>query len=60
MKDYLGKILLIGDEVVFIESRYRNFVDGKVLKINKQKVTIEDMEGTYETCIYPNVVIKKF
>lgn len=33
MKDYLGKELNVGDEVVFVESGYRNFKRGIIIKI---------------------------
>jgi len=39
-RDYLGNILNIGDECVFITPRYRTFSKGKILRFTKIYVVL--------------------
>jgi len=48
--DFLGKVLKVGDEVVFMQIRYRNLMRGTILKMNEKKATIEHLTtNTYKT-----------
>lgn len=44
-KDYLGKTLAVGDEVLFIDVYSRNFDKGKIIKFTATLVTVE-----YDNC----------
>jgi hypothetical protein len=43
MKDFLGNILELGDEVVFTAPKYRMFAKGKIIAFTKTKVRVEYM-----------------
>lgn len=45
-KDFLGHPIEIGDEVVFYEPGYRNFLKGRIIKVTEQMVQIE-YAGSY-------------
>lgn len=45
VKDYLSRELQEGDLVVFIETGYRWFSTGRILKVNPKKVTVRVREG---------------
>lgn len=38
--DFLGNVIEVGDEVVFMQKNYRNFWRGKIKSISKQKCVI--------------------
>lgn len=40
MTDFLGKELAVGDDVAFMQVRYRNLLRGKIAKISPVKATI--------------------
>jgi len=40
-KDYLGEPLYVGDKVIFVELRYRNFHKGVISKITDKMVIID-------------------
>lgn len=40
-KDFLGNVLTVGDEVVFMRIGCRSLAIGKILKLNDFKATIE-------------------
>lgn len=50
-KDFLGNDLTVGDEIIFTELRYRNFLRGKVKKLTPQMVFIEYDCGKYGSTI---------
>ncbi|AGS81119.1 hypothetical protein [Caulobacter phage Cr30] len=67
MKDFLGNILELGDEVIFMRPGYRDFVFGKIIKFTPQKVKVEyqmhysyqDGRPYYDTYMeYPTCFIK--
>jgi hypothetical protein len=39
--DFLGNKICDGDEIIFIERDYRNFMKGVVIKLSTKKATIE-------------------
>lgn len=39
--DFVGKELNIGDEVVFMQLKYRNLLKGKISKITKNTIWID-------------------
>jgi hypothetical protein len=52
MTDFLGKELQIGDEVVFMQLKYRNLLRGKIIAMSKIKIQIKhapDNWGKTET-----------
>jgi len=46
--DFLGKVLKVGDEVVFMQINYRQLMRGIIVKMGKRKATIEHL--TTNTC----------
>ena len=42
MKDYLGQELQVGDVVIYYSNGYRNFKTGRIFKITKCFVFIDD------------------
>lgn len=49
MKDFLGRDLAVGDEVVFIQLGYRNLLRGRIIKITAKTVLIEHAPAAYST-----------
>jgi hypothetical protein len=45
MKDFLGQELQIGDDVVFMQINYRNFLRGKIKKLSDKKATISHRQA---------------
>ena len=46
--DYFGRVLCVGDEVVFMQIKHRNLIRGHIVKLSDKKATIEhydDNEG---------------
>jgi hypothetical protein len=41
MKDFLGNILEVGDEVICIELHYKNLKEATVVRVTLQTVTVE-------------------
>ena len=39
--DYFGRVLDVGDEVVFMQIKYRTLVRGHIVKLSDKKATIE-------------------
>ena len=39
-RDYLGNVLELGDEVVFVQLGYRNFWKGVIIKMTNKRVMI--------------------
>ena len=37
-KDFLGNILAVGDKVVFMQLRYRNFMKGTLVSTNGEQI----------------------
>jgi hypothetical protein len=58
MKDYLGKKLIEGDEVVFMKIEYKEFSKGIITKINKKKLTICNKQTGLLTTRFPGQVIR--
>lgn len=58
MKDFLGRNLCIGNEIVFMSVGYRYLRKGKIIKIGKAKLTIKPESGVENTYQFPNQVIK--
>ena len=59
--DYLGKEINVGDNVVFVQLRYRNFMKGTIKKITPHTVLIEHEKtnvSSTETKQHPSQVIK--
>jgi hypothetical protein len=59
-KDFLGNVIEVGDEVVFMQKNYRNFMRGKIKSISKQKcVIVHDRTniGGKQTIQFHNQVI---
>lgn len=61
MKDFLGRDLNLGDEVVFVQLNYRNLLKGTIVKTTKQMIFIEhprtNVGGTL-TRQFPEQVVK--
>jgi hypothetical protein len=57
--DYIGNSINIGDIVIFIQSGYRDFVEGIVTKIGKKLTITTDSQYSKRTFRYPNQVILK-
>jgi hypothetical protein len=55
-KDFLGKELSVGDDVVFMQIGYRNFLTGTIHKLNKVKATIS--HGDKKTIQFYSQIIK--
>jgi uncharacterized Zn ribbon protein len=47
MKDFVGNELAVGDEVILVKPRYREFVKGNILKMTAQTVFLEYMHQNY-------------
>jgi len=61
MRDFRGRDIVEGDEVIFIEPGYRSFTIGTIYKINPKKLIIEyrTMHGSeWVTQRYPNQVLR--
>ena len=59
--DFLGKVLSVGDTVVFMQIGYRNFLKGKIVKMSNKKATIEHERaniGGTQTLQFYNQLIK--
>lgn len=41
MKDFCNQEFKINDKVIIIQPHYRNFVEGKIIKITKKMVVVE-------------------
>lgn len=39
--DFVGNELFEGDNVIFMQVNYRNFIKGKIIKLSPKKATIE-------------------
>ena len=49
-KDFLGNVLKVGDEVVFMQINYRSLMRGTIIKLSEKKATISHEEtNTYKT-----------
>ena len=48
MKDYLGKELSVGDEVIYIDRGFRSFRKASITRFTKQKVELEIYPSPYE------------
>ena len=48
MKDYVGNELAVGDEVILVMPRYREFVKGKIIKMTEKTVFLKYVDGNYE------------
>lgn len=46
-KDFLGNDLEIGDLVVFMEVKYRNFKKGKIISISTKMLVIDDGSSNF-------------
>ena len=60
-KDFLGEEINVGDEVVFVQMQYRNFYQGKIVKITDKMLFIDhekDNLGKSQTKQKHNQVIK--
>lgn len=57
-KDFLGNSLKVGDNIVYIENKYRNFRKAKIVKLNDKKATIGFNESKFTTTRYYNDIIK--
>ena len=44
MKDFLGNELNVGDNVVFMQKSYRNFMKGKIIRITTCTVIVQHDE----------------
>lgn len=45
MTDYLGKELAIGDYVVFVRQRYREFAKGQIIKFTDKNVRLRCLDS---------------
>lgn len=57
-KDFLGNPLKAGDNIVYIENKYKNFKKAKIIKLNDKKATIGFNESKFTTTRYYNDIIK--
>ena len=60
-KDFLGKKLQIGDEIVFVQLGYRNLLKGRIASMTPKTIMIEhDKTNTCSTKTkqFPDQVIK--
>ena len=61
MKDFTGKKLAVGDEVIFIWNPYgaKNMLtEGRIKKIGESKATIEyDLKAKYNDGYHPSISI---
>jgi len=60
MRDFRGKYIVEGDEVILMVPEYRSFTIGTVETINKKKLTIvfKSKHGSNRTTYrYPNAVL---
>ena len=61
MKDFLGKPLKIGDEVVFMQIKYRSLVKGMIVAMSDKKATLYHMEdnlGRVKSIQFYNQMVK--
>lgn len=63
MKDYWNQDLAVGDTVSFCRPKYRDFTDGKIIKITPKLVILEytlhygNTKATYKA--WPTDIIKR-
>lgn len=60
-KDYLGNDLFVGDEVVFMQIRYRGLMKGVIKALSPQKATITHNKtnlGSTESIQFHDQIIK--
>jgi len=60
-KDYLGRELFVGDEVVFMQIRYRGLMKGVIKSLSKLKATITHERtnvGSVESIQFQDQIIK--
>jgi hypothetical protein len=46
VKDYLGNVLSVGDEVVFVQQNYRNYLRGTIITFTPKFVRISWTTGS--------------
>lgn len=58
MKDFLGKELNVGDEVVYMRVNYRKLRKGTIKFLGKVKATLADSETQEITLQFHNQLVK--
>ncbi len=61
LKDFLGQDLEVGDEVVFIQLRYRNLLKGTIIKMTPKTILIAHERtnvGSTQTKQFPEQVVR--
>ena len=48
MKDYLGKELKVGDQVIYIDRGYRSYMKAIITRFTKQKVELRISPAPFE------------
>lgn len=61
MKDFIGQDFKLNDKVIIIQPRYKNFIEGKIIKITKKMVVVEYeyQERTHQVKQFFHQIIKK-
>lgn len=60
-KDFLGNDLFVGDEVVFMQIRYRGLMKGRIKSLSNKKAIIEHEKtnvGSQESIQFHDQIIK--
>lgn len=64
MKDFLGKELKVGDEIVYMSTGYQSFHKGEIVKLTNKRIAIERLRDVPKpswedpTYRHPSTVVK--